>query len=138
VKALDGTEIRLSDLRGKAVLLDFWATWCKPCVAFVPTLKTFYGEASQRKDFVMIGMSLDEPEERLRQFVKERQLSWPQVRLGASSRVAASYVPDGTVPRYVLIGPDGKIILPDAKGLQEIKDHLEDPQSAGPTAPHKQ
>ena len=100
--------MRLSDLRGKKVLLYFWATWCTPCVASIPSLKEFHKQASRGEDFVMIGLSLDDSDDVVRRFVQKHQLPWRQVRLGRSSRLAASYgIPD-QVPEYVLFGPDNR------------------------------
>ena len=125
LSTLDGREVRLSDLRGKKVLLYFWATWCTPCVASVPALNAFHQQASHREDFTMIGLSLDDSDELLRHFVEKHQLPWPQARIGRLSRLAASYgVPD-QAPFYVLIGPDGKVLLPSASGVREIVAELE-------------
>ncbi|MHC4566070.1 MAG: TlpA family protein disulfide reductase [Planctomycetota bacterium] len=59
VKTLNGEEIRLQDLRGKIVLLAFWASWCGECVADIPMLKELYNEFGSDARFVMIGLSLD-------------------------------------------------------------------------------
>lgn len=122
---LDGREVRLSDLRGKTVLLYFWATWCTPCVASMPSLKEFYARTSRRDDFTMIGLSLDDSDEVVRRFVEKHQLPWHQARIGRLSRLSAGYgVPD-QAPFYVLIGPDGKVVLPNASGVKAIMGELE-------------
>ncbi len=120
LKTLKGKDIKLEDYRGKVVLLYFWATWCSPCVASTPALKNFYEELSEYDDFVMIGMSLDRGEFGLGRHIEKNKLTWPQIRLGLHSQVAADYGVSG-VPAYILIGPDGKILTSDVRDWNAIK-----------------
>jgi peroxiredoxin len=110
VESLDGEALSLEDLRGKVTLLDFWATWCSPCVEKMPKLKELYDTFGADDRFVMIGMSVDWDVERLKKFVEEKGLQWPQVCLGgmSESKVVSKYGVGG-IPTYILIGPDGKI-----------------------------
>ena len=75
--AVDGSTVDLEKLRGKVVLLDFWATWCGPCVVSVPkiiaTYKKFHG-----KGFEIVGISLDRDKDSLVTFSKQRGMTWPQ------------------------------------------------------------
>ena len=75
--ALDGREVDLRKLKGKVVLIEFWATWCAPCVAETPNLKAAY-EKFHADGFEIIGISLDDKESALRKFIREKELSWPQ------------------------------------------------------------
>ena len=75
--ALDGREVDLAKLRGKVVLVDFWATDCGPCVAEMPEIKAVYDKFHD-KGFEIIGISLDSKEATLRRFIRDKSLPWPQ------------------------------------------------------------
>ena len=75
--ALDGRPVDLSQMKGKVVLLDFWATWCGPCVGEIPHVKEAY-EQFHSKGFEVIGLSFDSNLQALQRFVEQNQLPWPQ------------------------------------------------------------
>lgn len=77
-KDIAGNEIVLSDLRGKIVLLDFWATWCPPCIDELPNVKRIY-DKNKDKDFYVLGISLDSELSQLEVFVEKAQIEWPQI-----------------------------------------------------------
>jgi thiol-disulfide isomerase/thioredoxin len=77
--ALDGREVDMADLRGKVVLIDFWATWCKPCIAEMPHVQRVYA-AYHERGFEILGISLDKAgdREKLVQLVAKLDLPWSQ------------------------------------------------------------
>jgi thiol-disulfide isomerase/thioredoxin len=75
--AVDGSTVDLDQLRGKVVLLDFWATWCGPCVMSVPKVIATYKKL-HNKGFEIVGISLDRNKDSLVAFTKQRGMTWPQ------------------------------------------------------------
>ncbi len=86
---LNGDQLRLSDLRGKVVFINFWATWCPPCRAEMPEIEAVHQEYKD-KDVVVIGVDLFEPEDEVRQFVQRGGYSWTFV-IDTTGEVTASY-----------------------------------------------
>jgi peroxiredoxin len=121
VKTIDGRTLKLVDFRGKYVLLDFWATWCGPCVGETPHLKATYDAFGKNDQFVMIGLSLDENPAAPRDYARRNAIQWIQGFLGAWSQatVANLYGVQG-IPSIFLIGPDGRIVERDLRG-EEIR-----------------
>jgi peroxiredoxin len=118
---LDGKLFKLSELRGKVVLLDFWATWCAPCVAELPNVKKA-SEQFADGGFVAVGISFDRDAETARQFAAKKQMSWPQVwAQKADDGPIADLYGVGGIPATFLIGPNGKVIDCDLRGEKLIE-----------------
>jgi len=111
VKTLDGKDLKLANFQGKVVLLDFWATWCVPCIADMPRLKDLYDAFSKDERFVMISLSMDRKVETAKEYVAKNKLKWLQSFLdgGFQSTVVKDYGVIG-IPAKFLIGADGRII----------------------------
>jgi len=114
-KDISGRTVKLSELKGKVVLLDFWATWCPPCRVEVPHLLEL-----QRKfkgpDFVLISISLDRDLQAARQFVKDKAMDWVHIiDLEASQALATLYQVE-YIPSTFIIGRKGKIEARQLRG----------------------
>ncbi len=119
LKSLDGGTEKLSDYRGKIVLLNFWATWCAPCRVEMPTLIGLY-EKYHKQGLEIIGVSMDDGgQERVAKYVNEMKINYP-ILLGNSS-VADNYGGLRLLPQTVFITRDGNIVQ-TMIGIQSRKD----------------
>jgi peroxiredoxin/Tfp pilus assembly protein PilF len=78
ITTADGQYVTLEDLHGKVVFLDFWGTWCPPCVESVPSLRDLYKRFSKEPAFVMISVSVNDEEANWREFTAKNRMTWPQ------------------------------------------------------------
>ncbi|MBN2654553.1 MAG: redoxin domain-containing protein [Nitrospirae bacterium] len=102
---LNGKQVRLSDFRGKAVLLNFWATWCGPCVKEMSDFNDLYIKL-KGKGFVVIGVSVDVSADSIKYFVKQKKLAFPILHDKKKDVASSKYRTYG-LPATFLIRPDG-------------------------------
>ena len=116
---LNGKPFDQKSLAGKVVLVDFWATWCGPCVAEIPNVLEQY-EKYHDKGFEVIGISLDQDRQALEKFVAEQKVPWPILFEkpegdGWQHPLSTFYGISG-IPTVILIGRDGNVITLNARG----------------------
>ena len=132
---LDGKPFRLSALRGKVVLLDFWATWCAPCVAELPNVKKAH-DTFAKQGLVVVGVSFDQSASKARDYVADKQLAWPQVWAEKADKgPIAELYGVSAIPAVFLIGPDGVVAATDLHGdklIDTIKIEIQKLKSAKP------
>lgn len=120
----EGRTVRLSDHQGKVVYIDFWASWCDPCVALLPSLKEIWNDYRD-KDFVMIGVSFDSNQQTWRRYITDEQLDWIHgFDDGKSVGGAAQVYRVQAIPQSYLIDQNGIIIAKNVHG-DALRDSLE-------------
>ena len=130
-EATSGEPVDMSQLRGKVVVIDFWATWCGPCIAEMPHMKKLYA-AYKDKGVEFIGVSLDRPRDEenpardglnlLRNWVKDNNVTWPQYYQGNgwSSEFSSGWKIN-SIPAIFLVDQQGRLHTPNARGkLDEL------------------
>jgi thiol-disulfide isomerase/thioredoxin len=135
---VDGTKVALSGLKGKVVLINFWATWCPPCVAAVPHLRAL-AERYRDQDFAILGVNVDAAHEQVKdaktalphvlRFLVEHSVDWTNLLVGASADGPAKAYGVEDIPATFLVGRDGKIVSFDLAGdalVQAIARALDD------------
>jgi peroxiredoxin len=105
-RLLDDKKLKLVDLKGKVVILDFWATWCGPCVKALPII-TQVAREHEKQGVVLLAVNVGEEADVIREFLKEQKLEI-QVVLDPQSKLSEDYGVQG-IPQTVLIGKDGKV-----------------------------
>lgn len=109
VTELDGSSFSLSALRGKVVLVNWWATWCPPCVEEMPLLQSLVWDRFRGADFAMVAVSRAETPEVVRPWIAKKKFTFP-VALDPDRSSYAKYAA-AYIPRSYVIGPDGRILF---------------------------
>lgn len=107
LKTLKGETVSLKDYRGRLIFLNFWATWCGPCRAEMPSMQRLWEEFKE-EDFVILAINIQEESKLVSSFMNERSLSFP-VLLDEKGKVARTYGIRG-IPTTFFLNPEGEII----------------------------
>ncbi|HET6883450.1 MAG TPA: TlpA disulfide reductase family protein [Pirellulales bacterium] len=119
-KLVDGGKFDLSQYKGKVVLIDFWATWCGPCIGELPNVKEVY-EKYHDRGFEVVGISLDNERDALTKFIEEKHIPWPVLFEGGEdtsgwSHPLAKKYGVNAIPMAVLVDRQGKVVTLSARG----------------------
>ncbi len=126
---LEGKEIDLAKMKGKVVLVDFWATWRGPCIGEIPAMKKMY-ETYHDRGFEILAVSVDQGKDAPTKFMEERKLPWPCIHDDRTSGKSLSdYYGVVAIPLPILVARDGKVVSLNARG-PELERLLE--QHIGP------
>jgi thiol-disulfide isomerase/thioredoxin len=107
LKDMNGVDVKLDSFKGKVILLNFWATWCGPCKAEIPSLVELqekYGD-----DLVVLGFSVDDPAEKMKPYAEEYKVNYPLLVGNGREDVQNAFGPLLGIPVSVIIGRDGII-----------------------------
>jgi len=116
----EGKYVSLTDYKGKVIYLDFWATWCKPCLEEVPGSIKLNKKLSSDTNIVFMAVSIDSETERWKQMLEKKKMIGVQLIsiAGKESDVLLNYQV-ATIPRFIVIDKNGYIVLNNAQGPRE-------------------
>ena len=122
-------ELQLSDFRGSYILLDFWGSWCGPCIAGIPELIEFATEYKDRIEIISIAFDHDEDLPKLKTIIKEKEMNWSHIRepkLFSNPAGLNKKFDVKVFPTFILIDKSGNIIYRSTNdvGIQSIKQFL--------------
>jgi thiol-disulfide isomerase/thioredoxin len=107
LKDMNGVDVRLDSFKGKVILINFWATWCGPCKAEIPSLVEL--QEKYADDLVVLGFSVDDPAEKMKPYAEEYKVNYPLLVGNGREDVQNAFGPLLGIPVSVIIGRDGII-----------------------------
>jgi thiol-disulfide isomerase/thioredoxin len=123
--ANDGREVDLSQMKGKVVLVDFWATWCGPCKKELPRVKAAQ-EKFRAQGFEIIGISCDNDKDTLKQFVEKNKIPWPQY-LGGQERTKNQFTAEfgiNGIPHMLLVDKQGRLRFDNVRAKDGFEEQI--------------
>ena len=121
--SLDGREVDISQMKGKVVLIDFWATWCGPCIREIPSVKKTYEELN-KDGFEIIGISLDSDKAKLEDFIAKNDMNWPQFFDGKGWKTSLAQEHGiSSIPAMWLVDKEGNLV--DQNARSELKEKVQ-------------
>jgi peroxiredoxin len=122
LELVGGKSFHLADSKGKVVVLDFWATWCGPCIQAMPQVEKVTGEFDQ-KDVQLVAVNLQETPQQIKAMLERHQLKIPRVALDKDGSIAEKYQANA-IPQTVIIGRDGNVARLFVGGGPHLGDQL--------------
>ena len=123
---VDGSMFKLSDLKGNYVLLDYWGTWCGPCMAEIPKIKEYFNKYSN-KNFVVVGVNSGDSFPRWKKTIEENDYNWKHIQTTQENNLLVPFNVN-SFPTKILIDPEGKIIYssqnPDKVDMYQMLDKI--------------
>jgi len=107
LKDMNGADVKLASFKGKVILLNFWATWCGPCKAEIPSLVELQHQYAD--DLVVLGFSVDDTVDKMRPYAAQYKINYPLLVGNGREDVQEAFGPLFGIPVSVIIGRDGKI-----------------------------
>ena len=123
--AVDGRKVDLSEMKGKVVLVDFWTTWCGPCVTELPRIKAAY-EKFRGQGFEVIGLSSDENKDTLQRFLNKNGVSWPQHfdgKCGFENKFESEFGVNG-FPHMFLVDKQGRLRFDNVRAKDGFEEQI--------------
>ena len=112
---LDGKQVKLSDYRGKWVIVNYWATWCPPCREEMPELESFHA-AHEKKDAVVLGLNTEViDKQRIIDFLRENFISYPNFIVGPVAESPLGRIPG--LPTTFVVTPEGELVARQVGGI---------------------
>ena len=108
IRDLNGNQLDFTQYKGKALLIDFWATWCKPCVKSLPLLRKLHKKTA-KSPLAVISISVDRDLDQLKAFIKENDMQWPQFS-DPNNMTSRQLFSVSSFPTYILIDHEGKAV----------------------------